>query len=222
MKTVAPIHVIAAAAAIVVGAGARADQINAVITADNHYALYTSDGNAFTYLGGNETGAAGSTGAYNWSVAEAYHFQGEKYIYIAAWSDTSTAQGVLAEFQSFSLGTMRSGDPNWEVYGTGVNRGDGAAHPSAGAIAAYAGAADSTSGWETPFVGGHNGSSPWGTIAGIGSDAAWMWRNYAGDADPTIGAPSSAEMLVFRTEIPAPASAAMAFIGALMFARRRR
>lgn len=222
MKTVAPIHVIAAAAAIFAGAASRADQINAVITADNHYALYTSNGEAFTYLGGNETGAAGSTGAYNWSVAEAYQFQAERYIYIAAWSDASTAQGVLAEFQSSYTGAIRSGDPNWQVYATGVNRGDGSAHPGAVEIAAYVADADTNQAWQSPFAGGHNGTSPWGTIAGISSDAAWMWRNYAGDADPTIGAPSSAEMLVFRTEIPAPASAAIAFVGAFLFVRRRR
>ncbi len=126
--------------AAVVGAfstPAHADQFTGTVTADNHYALFTSSGGAFSYLGGNETGAAGSPGASNWSMAESYQFQLDQVLYIAAWSDNSTAQGVLAEFRTGLTSVIRSGDARWQVAGTGVNRGDGSAHPTAAQVAGY-------------------------------------------------------------------------------------
>src|SRR5688572_26473322 len=114
---------------------AHADQFQATVTADNHYALYTSSGSAFSYLGGNETGSAGSSGSYNWSVAEPYQFQADQFLYIAAWSDDSTAQGVLAQFDSLSWGSILSGDPRWQIYATGAPRGDGDPHPDVFEIA---------------------------------------------------------------------------------------
>jgi uncharacterized protein (TIGR03382 family) len=205
-----------------VGAAANAELVTGTITADNHYALYSSAGSTFSFHGGNEMGAGGSPGQYNWSEAESYSFEVGEYLYIAAWSDDSVAQGVLAEFYSDSLGTILSGDPRWEVYGTNVNLGDGSPHPTALDIAGHVNFADTNSLWESTFVGANNGVSPWGTIAGITGSAQWMWKNVIGDSDPLNGGSGASEMLIFRTQVPGPGSLALLALGGVVGRRRRR
>lgn len=203
----------------------HADVITGTITADNHYALYTSVANSFSYHGGNELGASGNPGRYNWSVAEMFEFQAGDFLYIAAWSDDAVAQGVLAEFFVPSLGTIRSGDPRWQVFATGLNRGDGDPHPAANEIAAHVGFADSNDLWEIPYVGETNGVQPWGFIAGISGEAEWMWRDSDSVSDPLRGGFGQGEMLIFRTAtppVPAPGGAIMLGFAGLGLALRRR
>lgn len=213
------------AAAVMVGGfvgAAQAATVQTTITADNHYSLYSSAGGVFSYHGGNELGAGGSNGGYNWSEAETYTFNAGDYVYIAAWSDDSVAQGVLANMLIDGI-AMHSGNAAWQVYKTDINRGDGDAHPSAFEIGGHVGFADANLLWETPHVGGANGSGPWGTIAGIDGDAKWMWYATPGDDNPLDGGSGAGEMLIFRTAaIPAPGAAMLAGIGGLVIARRRR
>jgi hypothetical protein len=199
----------------------RSANFRGTITADNHYALYSSIAGDFTYHGGNETGHAGSLGAYNWSHAESYEFEAGDYLYIAAWSDDRVAQGVLAEFHSDSLGAILSGDPRWQVFASGVDRGTGDSHPDASEIASHAAFADANNLWESTVTGGSNGVAPWSTIAGIDAHAAWMWRS-AGETDAFRGSHGLGEMLVFRTAVPAPGAIALLGLGGLLTVRRRR
>jgi hypothetical protein len=203
-------------------ASANAEQVTGTITADNHYALFSSLGGVFTAHGGNEIGPGGTPGTYNWSEAESYSFDAGNVLYIAAWSDDSVAQGVLSEFHSDSLGTILSGDSRWQVYATDINRGDGDPHPGVAEIAAHVFNADTNGLWETPFVGDSNGVAPWGTIAGITQDAKWMWRNTPGDADPLHGGSGEGEMLIFRTLVPTPGIATLLSLGSFGMLRRRR
>lgn len=203
----------------------NAEIISGSITADNHYALFSSSGSIFSYHGGNELGYGGDPGTYNWSMAENYSFEAGEFLYIAAWSDDAVAQGVLAQFQSDTLGTILSGDPRWQVFGTTINRGDDDAHPGEIEIAAHVAYADKHASWETPFVGGDNGVTPWGNIVGIDDDAHWMWMNSPGDSDPLNGGSGGSEMLVYRTVIPAPGSLGflgLAGLGSVAVFRRRR
>ncbi len=213
---------ILAATTLALNGAASAELVTGTITADNHYALYSSLGGAFTYHGGNEIGAAGSPGAYNWSMAETWAFEAGEFLYIAAWSDDAVAQGVLAEFHSSGLGSILSGDARWQVYSTDVNRGDGDAHPLASEIAAHVANADAFGLWETPFVGGVNGIAPWSTIAGISDDARWMWADLNTAENPLFGSYGAREMLIFRTAVPAPGALALLGVGGLVAARRRR
>ncbi len=213
---------LAAAIMAACGTAANADLVTGTITADNHYALYSSTGAAFSYHGGNELGASGSPGSYNWSMAESYSFEAGDFIYIAAWSDDAVAQGVLAQIHTTSLGTILSGDPRWQVYRTDINLGDGDAHPLSVDIAGHVAFADANTLWQNPFVGGGNGTAPWGTIAGISSDARWMWHDIAGDSDPLNGGSGAGEMLIFRTAVPAPGALAVLGLGGLVALRRRR
>jgi MYXO-CTERM domain-containing protein len=225
-KTIATLSFTATVGALAAGTSvANAELVTGTITADNHYALYSSLGSDFTYHGGNEIGYAGNPGTYNWSQAESWSFEAGDFLYIAAWSDDAVAQGVLAEFHSDSLGTILSGDARWQVYGTNQNRGDGDPHPDAAEIAAHVNFATNNSLWESPFVGGQNGIAPWSNIAGISGDARWMWIDVPGDDDPLQGGSGAREMLIYRTvvnsAVPGPGAMALLAAGGLVGGRRR-
>ncbi len=201
---------------------ARAAIIDAAITADNHYALYTTTNVGLELVGQNEAGASGSPGTYNWSIPEPYSFFALNEVYIAAWSDDAVAQGVLAQVFVDSGESLHSGDSKWEVYATHVNRGDGDPVPTLSEMSGHI--ADATTGglWETPFAGGNNGIAPWGSIPGITSAARWMWWNTPGDSDPIHGGSGAGEFLIFRIAVPTPGSAALLGAGALLAFRRKR
>ncbi|MBS0192379.1 MAG: PEP-CTERM sorting domain-containing protein [Phycisphaerales bacterium] len=202
---------------------ASADMLSFHITADNHYALYSSAAGVYSYHGGNELGSGGNPGAYNWSLPETYLINGGDRIFIAAWSDDSVAQGVLAQVMNLSTQqSLDSGSPAWMVYHTDVNRGDNDPHPSIEEIAGHVLNADTFSLWETPYVGEANGTQPWGTVPGIGDQARWMWLNTPGDDDPLRGGSAAGEMLIFSMQVPTPSSLALAGLGGLCVMRRRR
>lgn len=211
-----------AAAALLLSTGAHAATVDAIITADNHYAVYSTGNTGVVYHGGNELGSGGSSGTYNWSVAEAHTFEAAGRLYIAAWSDDSIAQGLLAQILIDGAMTLHSGDAKWEVYCTGANRGDSSSHPSTLEMDGHILTADTGNLWETPFIGGANGTGAWGPIAGITNDARWMWCNVPGDDNPLDGGSGYGEMLIFRVDVPAPGSAALIGLGGLTLIRRRR
>jgi hypothetical protein len=216
----------AAAAALLGASGlAHAGIVTATVTADNHYSIYGTIGGSFVKIGGNETGAAGSPGQYNWSKAETYTFDTSDPIYIAAWSDDAVAQGLLAEIDIEGLGTVYSGDFRWEVFATGIDLDTGAPHPLANDVAAQIALADANEWWGTPYVGEANasGTLPWSKIAGISDDAQWMW-NLKGSGDALRGGKNHDEYLIFRlaAAVPAPASGVLLAGAGLAMCRRRR
>ena len=201
---------------------AHAEIVTTTITCDNHYAIFTREGSTFTYIGGNETGFAGNPGTYNWSIAETWSFEATETIYIAAWSDNSVAQGLLAQFSSPSLGTLLTGDARWRVYATNTDRNTGAPHPLVSEIEGHVSIADGLGAWEPTYVGENSGVAPWGVIAGITTDARWIWRNTPGVADPLRPGSGAGEMLIFTVNIPAPPAMAASLVGLLAMGRRRR
>ncbi len=207
---------------------ASATTVNAVVTADNHYSLYSVGGNgALTLVGGNELGADGNPGDYNWSVAEPWSFDTNQVFYIGAWSDDFYAQGLLGEFQIPGGPTLRTGvaGQGWQVFSTGIDIDDFAgAYPTAGQVTTQIGIADAGNLWRTPVNGGANGVGPWGTIAGISNQAHWMWANPDNVPDP-FGYPgyNAGEYLIFRLPIvPTPGTAVLAGAGLLVGLRRKR
>ncbi len=203
---------------------ASAGVITAKATADNHYSIYATVGGEFVKVGGNETGAAGAPGRYNWSMAESYTFDTSGPIYIAAWSDDAVAQGLLAEINAGDYGTIYSGDARWQVFATGIDLDTGAAHPLATDVAFQIALADANSWWDTPYVGETNasGTLPWAKIADISDDANWMW-NATDGGDALRGGKNHDEYLIFRlAAIPAPASGLVIAGAGLALARRRR
>jgi hypothetical protein len=110
-----------------------------VITADNAYAFaYGSSSQINTYYGGLEAQLAGEIfncnggpETYLIPAAEALNAQ---YLYIIAWADSSTTQGVLGRFQRIGgVGgfgdVIYTGDTAWEVCATGVNYNPGSGGP---------------------------------------------------------------------------------------------
>ncbi len=205
-------------------AGAQGAIITGAITADNHYALYSNAGGSVSLIGGNELGASGSTGGYNWSHAETFTFNAGDTIYIAAWSDKAVAQGLLGEFNLGGGQWLRTGDAAWQVVSTGIALGNGSPWPAASEIAAQVAAADAANSWLNPFVWSNNspGTSPWGMVSEISTDAHWVWANPDNRANPLIGGFDADEYLIFRIPVPAPGGAAAVLVFGLGFVTRRR
>jgi hypothetical protein len=223
LKTITSRSLAIASFAALAGA-ANAGVITAKVTADNHYSLYATVGGELVKVGGNETGASGAPGRYNWSMAETFTFDTTGPVYIAAWSDDAVAQGLLAEINAGEYGTIYSGDPRWQVFATGIDLDTGAPHPFASDVATQIALADANSWWDTPFVGDSNGAGtlPWAKIADISEDAMWMW-NATDGGDALRGGKNHDEYLIFRlAAIPTPASGLVLAGAGLALARRRR
>jgi len=217
---------IVCAGAVMLIAGSAHAVTTATFTADNHYGLYADYGGSIQFVGGNEAGAAGAPGTYNWSQAESFNFTTPDTVYIAAWSDDRVAQGLIGQFD-FDGRQVLTGDEGWEVFATGISLDDGAAAPDATLIATQIALADVTDAWELPFVGPNNLSStaPWGKIDGIVEDANWTWRDSGrGDGNPLIGDHDHDEFLIFRmrAEVPAPGAVSVLALSGIAAARRRR
>ena len=212
-------------AALSFAGAASAVTVNAVVTADNHYSIYSvAGGGALTLVGGNELGADGNPGDYNWSVAETWSFDTGTTLCIGAWSDDFYAQGLLGEFQIAGGPIIRTGDAGWQVYSTGIDIDDFAgAYPSAANVQAQIAIADAGNLWRTPVVGVNNGGPVWGPIAGISAAARWQWANPDNVPDP-FGFPgyNAGEYLIFCTTIPTPGTAMLVGAGLVVGLRRKR
>lgn len=216
----------AACALALVGAVgmAQAATVQATVTADNHYALYSVNGGAINFVGRNEVGPVGEPGTYNWSEAETWNFQTEDVIYIAAWSDDFFAQGLLGEFNVVGGPTIYTGNPVWQVYRTGIGRDGTDPAPSTAEMAAQIALATSNNLFRPASVGQLNtpAATPWGQIANIDSDARWIWADVPQGQDPFEPGFDWDEYLIFCAVIPSPGSIALVGLGGLVAFRRDR
>ena len=120
--------------------GEPASDIEIVITADNAYGFaYGTDDNISMYWGGIENTTAGQI--FNCGEGpEKYVVPYEEadnasFLYIIAWADSSTTQGVLARFRRKDGGgnfgeDVFTGTDGWEVCATGVDYQPGSGGPS--------------------------------------------------------------------------------------------
>lgn len=219
---------------LLITATARAQQtFDVVMTADNAYAIYLGDAVSATSMEGSATNL---TAGQIWSP-ETYSLTAPdlSYIYIAAWSDDVTKQGLLADFNNLTLGgSVLSGDPQWDVTATGINLGNIDPPPtlpnlSAQIVLANAGS-NPSGGWVTPTASPLNnaaGGIHGVTIAGIDPLAHWMWYDSGLDGSPN--APfdgfNHQEYLIFRIPVtaPEPTTAGLILLGGVaMLTRRRR
>lgn len=211
-----------AAAAMLIAGSAQA-VTTATFTADNHYALYADYGGSVTLVGANESGTAGSPGTYNWSQAETFTFVTADTLYIAAWSDDATAQGLIGQFNIDGVDVF-TGDAGWEVFATGIDLDDNDPAPDAALIAAQVAFADANGLWELPFVGPENSASVpnWGAISGVSSEANWVWRDSGRtESSPLQGGVNHDEFLIFRTTVPTPGAFGLLSLGVATASRRR-
>ncbi len=151
--------------------------MNATLTADNHYALYYGNetGTALTFVGRNEVGSRGSSGGSNWTDPENFTFDvaSDGYIYLAGWSDWAVAQGWIGQFLS-NTNSILTNTSDWEVYLTYSDLNSTSPAPTVGGLGVEIGNAN-LAGWASVSNYIDNGSAPWRTIAGISSDADWIW-----------------------------------------------
>lgn len=213
------------AAAVAISGAANAAVVTAKVTADNHYAVYAGVNGSVVYIGGNETGTAGSTGGYNWSKPETWTFDAYDAIYVAAWSDDAVAQGLLGEF-TIDGQRVVTGHSGWEVFATGIDLDTNSPHPTAIDLHSQVMLADAGGLWGTPQIYRTNTSAatPWGKVAGIGEDASWVWASAPQPGISTlIGGKDWDEYLIFRySDVPAPGAAGVLAIAGLCAMRRRR
>ena len=128
------------------------------------------------------------------------------YLYIVAWDDSATTQGVLGQFARVGGETIYTGTGAWEVCATGVRyeSGTGTGGPSLDVINAQillcnGGATDpstTSAGWvdatgtaagklqageDNSTAGSATPGNEFGIVCGIDAAARWMWFNW----DPT-------------------------------------
>jgi hypothetical protein len=206
-------------------APATAATVTATLTADNYYAVYlgTRTGRDVRFIGRNELGPNGSPGSFNWSRAETWAFDplASDYLYIAAWSDNSVAQGLIGQFTYAGGQFLTNLTDGWEVALGNLDLGDNSPAPTVGEFGGVVAAAS----WNSVQYFQNHGVSPWGTIAGISGSAKWIW----GTPNLNQSGSGAGEYQIFRrpladiTPVPLPAPFALLGAGlALLPALRRR
>lgn len=208
---------------MLLGAGSvYALQVDATLTADNHYALYTGaeDGSGLSFIGKSEANDYDSTtGLYSWETPENWSFTvgDSDYIYVVGWSDDNVAQGWIGQFVT-SFGTQYSNTADWEFIATGVDRDSGyvwdgtSGSSDTTGLAGFIGAATVGNTWQGVTNSYNNGDAPWGLVSGIDAAADWIW---GGTLEPGF---NHNEYLVFRTqlsgnEVPEPATMLLMGLG---------
>ena len=213
-------------AGLILSGHAQAFEIDATITADNHYGLYVgnADGSNLSLIGRNEYGSGGSTGGYNWQHPESYNFElgTDQYVYIVAWDDGGP-QSWIGQFGLDNGNWLYSNQSDWvSTVGSGPNPGTYGELPGL----ALLGQDILNASWTAPGASVANGASPWGTITGISEDADFIWHDSF-----AASAPSDTTYTIYRTvaslnpgdsaSVPVPTPAALLLLGALPLLRRR-
>lgn len=169
--------------------------LSAILTADNHYALYYGavNGSGLTFVGRNEIGSAGSPGTFNWSLPETWNFNpnSNDFLYVLAW-DADFQQMWIGDFTLPDGSSLLSNTTDWEFYiSANSNPGDLGNPPILSTIAAEIASAV----WAAPLASAPQGTSPWGNIPGISASAKFIW-------DDTLlsSSDSDAHYVIFRTK----------------------
>lgn len=197
--------------------GQNKQTFNVVITIDNSYAIYYGPPTHAEEL------IANAANIYAEDVRNPETFTltvpDITYIYIAAWSDYGTRQGVLADFANMTLGVkVLSGDPIWQVAATGItlhylddepptveeltaqiDLANKCQNPSGGWVNITASA-------KTNAEGGGYGSAF--IVPGVDDNARWMWYD-SGRDDSSPDVPffpgfNHDEYLIFRIPVSLP------------------
>jgi hypothetical protein len=160
---------------------AQATPVTATITADNFYALYigNSDGSNIKKIGRNEMDMFGNPMydqngniLWNWSQPETWKFDmaAGQEIFIAGWGDNSGLQGLIGQFD-FGNTTVMTNKTDWMYTQLNYSLGNNMPEPTEAEMEAVLSADPS---WQAIGSSANYGAI-WGPIAGISSDAQWIW-----------------------------------------------
>jgi hypothetical protein len=193
-------------------------EVNVIITADNAYGFgYGTGSTVLNYFGGVENpnsedifGCPVGMGPESYVVPADSANEGE-YLYIVAYADKSTTQGVIAKFFREGAEAVFTGNGNWQVCATGEDRDPGDGGPSLDELNeelancnAGGGNPDTTSGGWVGVTPTSRGNVVFGednsterddpTVGNefliacdIDAEARWMW--YEWDAERNSGSP---------------------------------
>lgn len=114
------------------------EPVHVVLTADNAYVFGWGDQSQVAHLYGRP-GTTSAGDIFDCPIGkgpEAYDVDGkdapaDAYLYVVAWCDDSTTQGLIGEFLR-GQSVLRTGDAGWEVCATGIYKdaGNGAVGPT--------------------------------------------------------------------------------------------
>lgn len=209
-----PMHIAALTAGLLtlLSNPVAAFEINATLTADNHYGLYVGDedGSNLNLIGRNEYGSGGDPGRYNWQVPESYNVELglNQYVYVVAWDDGGP-QSWIGQFGLDDGSWIYTNDTQWvSTVGSGPNPGTNGELPGLSVLASDI----LNASWSAPGASIANGAAPWGSIGGISGDADFIWHDTFNSS-----APSDSSYTVYRmASSPNPGSAAVPVPGALL------
>ncbi len=188
------------------GGAAPAVDVEVVMTADNAYGFgYGDDKELFNYFGGVVNKLAGDI--FNCNGPETYTVPAKdaaegNYLYIIAYADKSTTQGVLGQLARVGSDPVYTGHGKWEVCATGQDFVSPDTGPNLAQInlqipkcnAANTDPGTTSGGW-VDATGTANGKVEFGEdnttprdqvvagnefpiACGIDGDAKWMWFNW--------------------------------------------
>jgi len=208
--------------------------VTASITADNSYRFGYGTQVSTTSMNPavNNTTAAQIFDCASGPEAYSVTLPSNGYLYLVAWSDDAVAQGIMGQFNMITpfTGPYRyTGNANWQVYATGIDK-DGLPGPSDAEINAQiaianakAGAPGTTSITWVNSVGGCDGGDGYivgdeqnDPTVGTGScpnvysqvcstkmklGAKWMWYDDTGSGCPLAPGANHREFLIFRMPV---------------------
>ncbi len=171
--------------------------IDVLITADNAYELCWGDVNTVNgCVGGNNVLST----VVNHTLFPLDSQTG--YIYIAAWSDHATAQGLVARLTSTNGTVLLTGNSAFEVYATNALTSTPPITPTAAQMTGHVVSANFNMDWVSPAIGPLNGSFPWTTqAAAIGSASRWIWFDSTGNGNTFTPGFNHNEYLIFRIPV---------------------
>jgi len=182
-------------------------QITGTFTADNSYAVYVGNQNSVVTKVLPNSNANGHTNALASEIFNPtqnnFNATSGDYLYLIAWSDDKTCQGLIGEFTGST--TIKTGDPGWKGYPTNQDF-DNYQAPTAATINQHINTANANSAWLNPFVGPKNINSKnacgsYRKVKGISDDAKWIWHNAtsSNSAKDVFGkSKNHKEFLIFR------------------------